>query len=1050
MAKRRRELDYDGAAAETAEINTVFVDTSLGTHLAILVCSSDTASDLKKKVAVEHKQCFPEIGEIQIHSVKVKRRSSYYHLPDSMLVWSAFHGIKRNWFLAIDASNVPICLSIRSSLELGTSSGVKTGMTDIDDDCRGFISDANKKDIISFALPDCAAEKNAVSELIAKPKVDHGGIYSEEHCMGTKSPLKKKRKVRHTKDVFHNSGLGNGDAMSRPNGKDVKPNMPDSIAKVSGMRNDQYGVEGRLVSEESYLLNVAEKGHLRSILDSQNLNGSDRRKDDSGLDHGLGEDVHPLGVVSVMVPGSSARMMDTSGGGGDINLPGGKRKKMKAKKTAAKVHDRTDMDQIRKGERIKPSTDKMEEGFGLSLEHNHDHEVLMPSNSKAPDHVGPDLAPNEASFLQDAEKSNFSIVNSHKILRSDERKEENALENKVDYELGQDVPTVHSGGVCINISDISATLMDVGGSTGDTNIDGKKKKKNKVHKIAKVQDTSDVKQIKIGEMDKPDTETIRPEEKGASLEHDNEVILPADGKDPNHVEPDLALKEASIMRDADTVMEPEISSCIKLRKKKKREKKSVGTNIENSGIKEIPNGIRGSLDLPSPSRDHITKGTGKEVSTRRNEGMDVEMRLLDASNHDVQEKVWDVNRKEEDLVETQAERTLEEVSVRNKMMKEKTKSSPGVCRAVFPTAETENTIMESNKADKDNENTENKSRKATKKRKKQKHTATDVQDNLPVKDQQVNNEPVTSKETSIAFANSEIEGRYVDSSQLLSRKNEEKVDENHELVLKTDGLKKNTEEGDEGINFKHYFVADQLQNQVDFSNKVRKTTKLKRSSTKAKDNDSPSINISAELQNSITDRDEMTHNSFKRSSEAVVKGLKNSCPEFCEMARQEPNDIVSPSSFQNKNPSLDKLSSERSETLHKNRGKERLLPGQSVTNMMLMKTPKKKSLLATGAIFQENSGESSGDDNGTMHSDDSTLSPSDSSSMSGDSAGESELSQNSNSNGSSDAKEKSMSKLEEDLTMDVILRSSKRFKKAKEVASQSETQPIEFVPDSVR
>lgn len=46
-SKRSRESDPGGAAAESPEINTVYVDTSLGTHLVVLVSSSDTVTDFK-------------------------------------------------------------------------------------------------------------------------------------------------------------------------------------------------------------------------------------------------------------------------------------------------------------------------------------------------------------------------------------------------------------------------------------------------------------------------------------------------------------------------------------------------------------------------------------------------------------------------------------------------------------------------------------------------------------------------------------------------------------------------------------------------------------------------------------------------------------------------------------------------------------------------------------------------------------------------------------------------------------------------------------------
>ncbi|XP_016446537.1 uncharacterized protein LOC107771625 [Nicotiana tabacum] len=100
MVRRRREE----TEPETL-YNTVFVDTNLDTHLALIVSDSDYVSDLKEKIVFEHLRCFPEKRELKISSVKVKRKGHYYHLPDSMLVTSVFEGIKKGWFLSVDASS---------------------------------------------------------------------------------------------------------------------------------------------------------------------------------------------------------------------------------------------------------------------------------------------------------------------------------------------------------------------------------------------------------------------------------------------------------------------------------------------------------------------------------------------------------------------------------------------------------------------------------------------------------------------------------------------------------------------------------------------------------------------------------------------------------------------------------------------------------------------------------------------------------------------------------------------------------------------------------
>ncbi|KAK6242202.1 hypothetical protein SCA6_007591 [Theobroma cacao] len=97
--------DFTSGSGGSIVYNTVFIDTSLDTHLAMIVSDSDTVSDLKKKILYEHPLCFPNIGEIKINALKVKRKGYLYHLSDSMFVKSAFDGVSKSWFLSVDASS---------------------------------------------------------------------------------------------------------------------------------------------------------------------------------------------------------------------------------------------------------------------------------------------------------------------------------------------------------------------------------------------------------------------------------------------------------------------------------------------------------------------------------------------------------------------------------------------------------------------------------------------------------------------------------------------------------------------------------------------------------------------------------------------------------------------------------------------------------------------------------------------------------------------------------------------------------------------------------
>ncbi|KAL6969339.1 hypothetical protein U1Q18_029055 [Sarracenia purpurea var. burkii] len=108
MAKRNLESGSDDIPT-TSSHNTVFIDTTLGTHLAMIVSDTDTVSDLKKKIMSEHPRCFPSFGEIKVCSLKVKRKRYFYLLSDSMLVKSAYEGAKKSWFLSVDASSLQQC-----------------------------------------------------------------------------------------------------------------------------------------------------------------------------------------------------------------------------------------------------------------------------------------------------------------------------------------------------------------------------------------------------------------------------------------------------------------------------------------------------------------------------------------------------------------------------------------------------------------------------------------------------------------------------------------------------------------------------------------------------------------------------------------------------------------------------------------------------------------------------------------------------------------------------------------------------------------------------
>ncbi|RWW68597.1 hypothetical protein BHE74_00023872 [Ensete ventricosum] len=94
----------------------VFIDSSLGTNLAMSVSPDDTVADLKSRHLLSFQPAAlflipAEILDFDRNQTSVKRRGAFYHLSETMLVRSAFDGTKATWFLHVDvvATSISKC-----------------------------------------------------------------------------------------------------------------------------------------------------------------------------------------------------------------------------------------------------------------------------------------------------------------------------------------------------------------------------------------------------------------------------------------------------------------------------------------------------------------------------------------------------------------------------------------------------------------------------------------------------------------------------------------------------------------------------------------------------------------------------------------------------------------------------------------------------------------------------------------------------------------------------------------------------------------------------
>ncbi|GAU39687.1 hypothetical protein TSUD_321000 [Trifolium subterraneum] len=97
---------------ETAAEVAVFADTNLGTSIAFNAPSHITAGALKRDFEKVHFTCLPDIGEIQVHGLMVRRKSCFYYLPDSLLMKYVFPKMREIWFLHVEVKPLK-CLRVQ-------------------------------------------------------------------------------------------------------------------------------------------------------------------------------------------------------------------------------------------------------------------------------------------------------------------------------------------------------------------------------------------------------------------------------------------------------------------------------------------------------------------------------------------------------------------------------------------------------------------------------------------------------------------------------------------------------------------------------------------------------------------------------------------------------------------------------------------------------------------------------------------------------------------------------------------------------------------------
>ncbi|KAF8059626.1 hypothetical protein N665_1227s0003 [Sinapis alba] len=137
------------AAGEVA----VFVETNLGTRIAMSVSLDITSARFKRKLEETHASCLPSLGEIRVHGLMVQRKSQFYYLAHSLPIKYIFRDThSKPWFIHAEATLVNISQEPTSiSNSFGKSQIGHCSRSD--QSPQGFLGGVNKKTKKLLAKP---------------------------------------------------------------------------------------------------------------------------------------------------------------------------------------------------------------------------------------------------------------------------------------------------------------------------------------------------------------------------------------------------------------------------------------------------------------------------------------------------------------------------------------------------------------------------------------------------------------------------------------------------------------------------------------------------------------------------------------------------------------------------------------------------------------------------------------------------------------------------------------------------------------------------------
>ncbi|KAK7354764.1 hypothetical protein VNO80_20248 [Phaseolus coccineus] len=119
-------------------------------------CNDSSAGDFEKA----HLSCLPDIGEIQVNGLMVKRKSFFYYLPDAFPIKFAFPAMQGTWFLHVEVKHLKCLCTPRSPCDEDVLSKHKDLMI-----CRGDKAKCNSEEKEEHEITNLVSKKQEGNEI---------------------------------------------------------------------------------------------------------------------------------------------------------------------------------------------------------------------------------------------------------------------------------------------------------------------------------------------------------------------------------------------------------------------------------------------------------------------------------------------------------------------------------------------------------------------------------------------------------------------------------------------------------------------------------------------------------------------------------------------------------------------------------------------------------------------------------------------------------------------------------------------------------------------